>query len=264
MLEDEWWARTRAATDLEDVAHDGWPLAWDTSRRRFGARRENDIAVASTCPLTVAEYASAGRAVTVPRPDCPSCGRPMTFEGSHPRLVRIFPTSPVTDLHPPARLRRLREGPRPAPRFRSPGPPGPRRGHRGRPGGGGGPLPGERTPSPADGVAASTRRSWRRCFASRSEVLAAGFRALVVTYDGELPRSLDLPAGPPALVAVVSLGAAWDASRRRCARAGKAIVAPWRFANLVCGSALVATRVNLRWEVLAMANTTPHRRALPP
>ena len=33
------------------------------------------------------------RAVEVPRPDCPGCGRPMTFEGSYPRWVRIFPTT---------------------------------------------------------------------------------------------------------------------------------------------------------------------------
>lgn len=38
--------------------------------------------------------------------------------------------------------------------------------------------------------------------------------------------------GPPELVAVVSLGAAWDAACQRCAQAGKRIVAPWRFANL--------------------------------
>jgi hypothetical protein len=51
------------------------------------------MAVPWACPLTVEEYASAGRGVEVPRPDCPSCGRPMTFEGWYPRLVRIFPTT---------------------------------------------------------------------------------------------------------------------------------------------------------------------------
>jgi hypothetical protein len=187
----------------------------------------------------------------------------MTFEGSYPRLVRIFPTSWRIFIRR-AGCAACGEGHALLPNFVALG----RLDHVEVIGAalvaGVAPSPGERTPSPADGVAASTRRSWRRCFASRSEVLATGFRALVVTYDGELPRSLDQPAGPPALVAVVSLGAAWDAARRRCARAGKAIVAPWRFANLVCGSALVATRVNLRWGVFAMANTTPHRRALPP
>src|SRR5205085_2941461 len=74
------------------------------------------------------------------------------------------------------------------------------------------PSSGGKPGSPADGPPASTQRSWRRCFASRSQVLAAGFRALTVTHDGELPRELDRPMGPPPLVAVVSLGAAWDAS----------------------------------------------------
>jgi len=40
------------------------------------------MAIAWACRLSVAEYAAAGRKVDVPRPDCPNCGRPMTFEGS--------------------------------------------------------------------------------------------------------------------------------------------------------------------------------------
>jgi hypothetical protein len=79
-----------------------------------------------------------------------------------------------------------------------------------------------------------------------------------------LAGELDPPAGPPELVAVVSLGAAWDAARRRCARAGMGIVAPWRFANLICGTALLATRVNLRPELIGMGGTSRPRRALPP
>jgi hypothetical protein len=94
-------------------------------------------------------------------------------------------------------------------------------------------------------------------------VLAAGFRALCVSYDGELPRELDPLTGPAALVAVVSLEAAWDAARRRCAAAGRAMVAPWGFANLICGGALLATRVNLRWEVIGMGGALPRGRSLP-
>ena len=51
------------------------------------------MAIAWACRLSVAEYAAAGRKVDVPRPDCPNCGRPMTFEGSYPRWVRRFATT---------------------------------------------------------------------------------------------------------------------------------------------------------------------------
>lgn len=44
-------------------------------------------------PLSVAQYAAAARSVAVPRPNCPSCGRHMTFDGSYLRSVRIFPTT---------------------------------------------------------------------------------------------------------------------------------------------------------------------------
>lgn len=221
------------------------------------------MALGWACPLTVAEYAAAGRSVVVPRPNCPSCGRPMTFEGSYPRWVRIFPTTWRIFVRRATCLA-CGEGHALLPDFLTLG----RLDHVEVIGAGlvtgVAPLAATGHRSAADAVPASTRRSWRRCFASRSTVLAAGFRSLVVTYDGELPRELDRPMGPPALVAVVSLGAAWDAGRRRCARAGKRIVAPWRFANLMCGNALLATRVDLRWELIGMGRASRLRRALPP
>ncbi len=221
------------------------------------------MALGWACPLTVAEYAAAGRSVAVPRPDCPSCARPMTFEGSYPRWVRIFPTSWRIFVRR-ASCPGCGEGHALLPDFVALG----RLDHVEVIGAGlvAGVAPSAAAGhlSPADGVPASTRRSWRRSFASRSAVLAAGFRALVVTYDGELPRELDAPMGPPDLVAVVSLGAAWDAARRRCARAGKGIVAPWCFANLMCGNALLATRVDLRWELIGMGRASRPRRAMPP
>jgi hypothetical protein len=215
------------------------------------------------CPLTVEEYASGGRGVEVPRPDCPGCGRPMTFEGWYPRLVGILPTTWRIFIRR-AVCNRCGKGHALLADFVTRG----RLDHIEVIGtgvvAGVAPSGRERAPSPADGVPASTRRSWRACFTSRAEVLAAGFRALCVSYDGELPRELDPPTGPPALVAVVSLGAAWDAARRRCAAAGRAMVAPWGFANLICGGALLATRVNLRWEVIGMGGAVPRGRSLPP
>src|SRR3989442_14352717 len=40
------------------------------------------------CPLTVDEYASMGRAVKVPRPECPSCLVPVVFWSGYWRHVR--------------------------------------------------------------------------------------------------------------------------------------------------------------------------------
>src|SRR5579862_9740513 len=40
------------------------------------------------CPLTVDAYASMGRAVRVPRPQCPSCLSPMVFWSGYWRHVR--------------------------------------------------------------------------------------------------------------------------------------------------------------------------------
>ena len=40
------------------------------------------------CPLTVDAYASMGRAVKVPRPDCPSCSGPVVFWSGYWRYVR--------------------------------------------------------------------------------------------------------------------------------------------------------------------------------
>src|SRR5436305_12901500 len=40
------------------------------------------------CPLTAGAYASMGRAVRVPRPDCPSCSSPVVFWSGYWRHVR--------------------------------------------------------------------------------------------------------------------------------------------------------------------------------
>ena len=40
------------------------------------------------CPLTVDAYASMGRAVQVPRPECPSCSGPVVFWSGYWRHVR--------------------------------------------------------------------------------------------------------------------------------------------------------------------------------
>jgi len=53
------------------------------------------------CPLTVDAYASMGRAVQVPRPDCPSCLVPAVFW-----LLALHPLAGAgaEDLHPPGQV----------------------------------------------------------------------------------------------------------------------------------------------------------------
>src|SRR5260370_40754892 len=46
------------------------------------------MAIVWPCPLTVDAYADAGRAVEVPRPDCPSCAGPVVFWSGYRRYVR--------------------------------------------------------------------------------------------------------------------------------------------------------------------------------
>jgi len=218
------------------------------------------MAIAWACRLSVAEYAAAGRKVDVPRPDCPNCGRPMTFEGSYPRWVRRFLTT-WRIFVPRATCTTCGRGHALLPDFVTLG----RRDHVEAIGAalvaGVGPKKDDR---PAPGVPASTRRSWGAYFSERSVPLTACLRALIVTYEGQVPRFLDQPMGPPERVAAVCLGAAWDAAGRRWARADMAIVAPWRFANLICGGALLATRVVLRPEAIGTGRTPRRPARLPP
>src|SRR5260370_14529446 len=46
------------------------------------------MAIVWPCPLTVDAYADAGRAVEVPRPDCPSCAGPVVFWSGYRRYFR--------------------------------------------------------------------------------------------------------------------------------------------------------------------------------
>jgi hypothetical protein len=46
------------------------------------------VAIVWPCPLPVDAYVPAGRDVGFPRPDCPSCRRPMIFWSGYRRHVR--------------------------------------------------------------------------------------------------------------------------------------------------------------------------------
>src|SRR5438034_6599448 len=144
------------------------------------------------CPLTVGAYASMGRAVKVPRPECPSCLGPVVFWSGYWRHVR----------------RRERERKVFIPRVRC---------------GGCGVthalLPafvlarrldaaesaglvigqvaagacGVRPAAAAAGVPFTTARGWVRRFAARAGELAVSFSALDVELGGEAVRLLLVP-----------------------------------------------------------------------
>ena len=90
-------------------------------------------------------------------------------------------------------------------------------------------------------VPARTVRSWRLRFDSRAELLTAGLMAVTATL-ARLPE-LPVERGPVA-VAVAAVGAAWWAASRRWP--GR-VPGPWRLANLMAGSHLLSTRVDLPW-----------------
>src|SRR5487761_623082 len=129
------------------------------------------MAIPWICLLSPKEYALAGRHVEVPRPNCPRCGVPMTFEGSYPRSVRVFPEvwririrravcprcgaghALLADFVTTKRLDHVEViGAALALTVAS-----------------------TSTITPRPGLPASTQRSWRRRFVGRAEKLAAGF-----------------------------------------------------------------------------------------
>lgn len=90
-------------------------------------------------------------------------------------------------------------------------------------------------------VPARTVRSWRQRFSGRAELLTAGLMAVTTTL-ARLP-ALPVERGP-VTVAVAAVGAAWwTASRRWPGR----VPGPWRLTNLIVGSHLLSTRVDLPW-----------------
>lgn len=47
------------------------------------------MAIVLPCSMSVEAYAAAGRAIVLPRPDCPSCSAPMAFWHWYSRQVRV-------------------------------------------------------------------------------------------------------------------------------------------------------------------------------
>ncbi|MDP9386344.1 MAG: DUF6431 domain-containing protein, partial [Actinomycetota bacterium] len=144
------------------------------------------MAIVWVCALSVDEYVAAGRAVAVPRPDCPTCSAAMVFWSGYERSVRH--AGPARKLwFRRARCRRCQASHALVPSFCLVG----RldavdviglavtavvgEGH------------GVRPVAAATDVPHTTARDWVRRFCRRAEAVVAAFAALVVELAGRAP-----------------------------------------------------------------------------
>lgn len=194
------------------------------------------MAIVWPCPMTPHDYSAAGRELDVPRPDCPACSTAMSFWGWYCRPLRAV--EELRLLVRRARCRACRETHALLPDFVAPGR-----------------LDGvevigtgiERMAAGATTMATATEsrvpyttvRGWRRRFAERAELLAAGFLAATVALGDLVPR---LPAAVVPL-ALGAIGAACAAARRRLGAAGNR----WRLANRIVGGHLLTTNTDPPW-----------------
>lgn len=208
------------------------------------------MAIVWPCPTTVEQYAAAGRAADVPRPDCPGCGGAMTRWSGYRRIVRdverdhsIFVprlrcgACGATHALVPAFCLTMRlsctatigavleevvDGP-------------------------GGLRPAARR----HGVIHETARGWVRRFRRRSTEIAARFAALVVELSGEVVTPLD----DVAAYALAAIRAAYAAA---CGLPGWSGIDLWRFVAVVSGGGLLSTNTSSPYLVIG------RRRFMPP
>lgn len=196
------------------------------------------MAIVWACALSVDEYVAAGRAVAVPRPDCPACAAAMAFWSGYERSVRH--SGPALKLWVRrARCRRCGASHALVPSFCLVGRldavevigaaltavVGKARGVR--------PAAEE-----AD-VPHTTARDWVRRFRRRAPLIGAAFAAVAVEVSGLAPSL----AMPPAVVEH-ALGAIGDAFAAVAARAGPALASLWCFVAVLTGGRLLATNTN--------------------
>lgn len=197
------------------------------------------VAIVWPCQQDVDTYATAGRAVQVPRPGCPACARSMSFWSGYERYLRTGSIARKIWIRR-ARCAGCETTHALIPHFvllR-------RLDHvevigsvlaevvgRGR---------GVRPAAEEAGVPHTTARDWCRRFRFRAVLLAAGFAALAVELGGGAPPAL-AAAGTTALVAIA---AAWRAAQSRF---GSFVRSPWPFAGLVIGGSLLHTTTDPPW-----------------
>lgn len=196
------------------------------------------MAIVLPTVLDVDAYVAAGRRVEMVRPDCPGCAKAMRFWGWYTRPVRVS-----ADVVHRLEVRRARcdacarshallpdfvtwgrldavEVIGPALKAMCSG-------------------AGARGVARSLGLGRTTVRDWRRRFARRAGLLAVGFCRYVVALGDLAPRL----SGPPEVVAVAAVGAAWEAARRRF----KGIGGMWRLVNAVVGGHLLSTNTDPPW-----------------
>ena len=190
------------------------------------------------CPMTLARYAPVSREVKPPRPACPACKAPMWFDGCYRRKVRQAGVVHELVVHR-VRCPRCRAGHAVLPdfvvarRLDSADVIG-----AGVAAAAGAPQTGAAALLAA--VPARTVRSWRARFTVISVPLAIGFSALAAER-GWQPG--DLPCVTPAHTAMAAIGAAWHTTLTRYP--ASPLRGPWRFANAVCGGALMDIRMDV-------------------
>ena len=202
------------------------------------------------CPLTVDAYASMGRAVGVPRPDCPSCSSPVVSWSGYWRHVRwrgrcrkIFiprvrcrGCGVTHALLPAFVLARRLDAAESAGLVIGQVAAG---------------ACGVRPAAAAAGVPFTTARGWVRRFAARAGELAVSFSALAAELGGEAVRLLP----DPLRAAVAAVGAAFTAA---AGLPGWAVPGRWRFACAVTGGSLLAASASSPFLMIG------RRRFMPP
>ena len=202
------------------------------------------------CPLTVGAYASMGRAVKVPRPECPSCLGPVVFWSGYWRHVRRRERERKIFI-PRVRCRGCGVSHALLPAFVLA-----RRLDAAEPAGlvigqvAGGAC-GVRRAAAAAGVPFTTARGWVRRFAGRAGELAVSFSALAAELGGEVVR----PLPDPLRAAVAAIGAAFTAA---AGLPGWAVLGRWRFACAVTGGSLLAANASSPFLIIG------RRRFMPP
>jgi hypothetical protein len=208
------------------------------------------MAIVWLCSLSVDAYVEAGRAVEFPRPDCPSCAKPMSLWSGYRRDVR-HGGSCRRIFVPRVRCGRCTVTHAMLPAFVLVG--------RldtvetigtaleGVAGGGGGTRPAaERA-----GVPHTTARGWCRRFRIRVRWAAVVFGALAV----ELGGATISPVKDLGVWALATITAAWEAA---VSLPGWAALGCWRFVSAVSGGRLIATNTDSPWLIIG------RRRFMPP
>lgn len=205
------------------------------------------MAIVWPCSLDVKSYAAAGRDVVVPRPDCPTCSRPMTFRSGYDRVARADGDHHVWVRRAECRWCASSHALIPSFLFT-------------------GRLctvevigsallliatgAGARSAARRVGVPHTTARAWWHRFRARAGWLRSVGLAVVVTLGMAVPGlALDVAVG-----ALEALAAAWSELRRRLAERCPAL---WPTVSLLTGGSALATTTTSLYPTFAEIGWMP-------